>query len=177
MKSIDEIISKIHSKKSAFTVTGISMQYVAVCERECWFYLHGIKGNQSNVHLTVGDKIDKNSFNESESRIIDGMISPDIMDDGTVLEVKKSSDSIEGAKSQLLYYLWYFERFRDEQRDGVISIPRERKRISVDFGDEERSKVEDRIRRIWELWNKDSPPEFEEKPICKSCAYQDFCWG
>lgn len=171
-----EIVNKIHSKDTSFTVTGISIQYVSICERECWFYLNGIHADQNYISIVEGRNIEKESYEESETRIIDGRIAPDIMEDGKLLEIKRGSESITCAENQLLYYLWYFKKFKNDSRSGVIAIPKERKRVEVNLTNENKNKIENKIRRVWELWNKDEPPELEKKPVCSSCAYQDFCW-
>ena len=172
----DEIIGKIHSKASDFRVTGLAIQYVTVCEREAWFYLNGIDINRQQANIKHGSSIDENSYQDAETIIIDGLISPDILEDGTILEVKRSSDSQEGAESQLLYYLWYFKKFKNEERDGEIAVPKERKRISVELTRQKEKDIVQKIERLWKLWNMSAPPELEKKPYCKACAYQDFCW-
>lgn len=171
-----EIIEKIHSETSGFRVTGLAVQYAFMCEREAWFYLNGIDINREQSNISYGSMIDENTYGDSKKILIDGLISPDILEDGRVLEVKKSSISKDGAEKQLLYYLWYLEKFKDEKKDGVLAFPEERKRVEVELDDEKREELLVIIERLWELWNADSPPKFEKKPYCKACAYQDFCW-
>lgn len=175
-EKIETVIDEIRDPHSEFSITGILIQYVTICERECWFYLHGIHGDQGNTHLTVGRQIDKETYTDTETRIIDGTIAPDILEDGRIIEVKKGSASKEAAKYQLGFYLWYFETFKDDNREGVIAIPKEKERQSVDLTSDLREQIEEKMVRIWELWNQEDPPEFEEKPVCDSCAYKDFCW-
>lgn len=167
----------LHNKSSDFRVTGLAMQYVTVCEREAWFYLHGIDIDRDNPDIVKGNMIDESTYEgKTETIIIDGMIAPDIMDDGRVMEVKPSSTEHSAAEMQLLYYLWYLKEYKDDSREGVLLYPTEKKRETVILDDENEKRVVENINKLYELWASDTPPELEKKPICSSCAYQDFCW-
>lgn len=42
MVSKQDVFEKIPDPAESFTVTGLTIQYVTVCEREAWFYLKGV---------------------------------------------------------------------------------------------------------------------------------------
>lgn len=161
--------------RTEFKVTGISIQYATVCKRELWFYLHGVDINRDNPHIATGSDVDSRFYSDSESRIIDSMIAPDMLDDGRIVEVKPSSDNPESARNQLLFYLWYLEKFYDMETSGVLAYPTERKREEVILSEQNIEKVESLIQTVYNVFYMDSPPEFEKKPVCESCAYRDFC--
>lgn len=156
-------------------VTGVMMQYFEMCKRELWFVAHDIDIDRSNRHVMRGTRVDKQSYSEnSESIQIHGTIAPDLLDDGRIVEVKPSSGS-SGGKLQLLYYLWYFKHKLDIDTTGVLAVPRERVREQVELTPEAENRVETALFEIQEIINRESPPLYEEKPYCDSCAYRDFC--
>lgn len=159
-----------------FKVSGIAVQYATICERELWFYLHGVDINRDNAHISTGTSVD-NTYYEGKKNdfVLDSMISPDMLEDGRIVEIKPSSGKTDGPKMQLLYYLWYLDEFYNIQREGVLAYPTERKRENVKLTDKNKNKIEEIINRIYKVYNMKEPPEFVEKPICSSCAYKDFC--
>jgi len=170
-------VEKIHDKSSNFRITGVEMQYVAVCKREAWFYMNGILSKQTSPSIMRGKSIDENSYTEEDDILIDNLIRPDIIKDSDkIIETKPSSKLLIGAKMQLLYYLWYMEYFKQEQYTGEIAIPEEKRRQEVPLNTENKKELFDHMKQLHTLWKMDSPPEFEEKPYCDSCAYKEICW-
>ncbi len=160
-----------------FRVTGVMMQYYAVCERELWFYLQDISIDRDNEHIHHGTRVDESAFAESRESVNLGMIIPDLLEDGRVVEIKPSSDGPnDGRELQLYYYLWYFKHILGTEREGTLIYPTENKRETVTLTADIEKRVEDAIEDIYDLREQPSPPPLEEKPFCTACAYQDFCW-
>lgn len=89
-----------------FRVTGVMMQYYAVCKRELWFYLQDVSIDKSNTHIHHGTRVDEQTFDDDCESLRFGMIVPDLLEDGRVAEIKLSSDGLaEGGTLQLYYYL------------------------------------------------------------------------
>lgn len=166
------------ARSDDFHVTGVMMQYYEVCERELWFESRDIEIDRDNPSVVRGTHVDETAYDDKRRNLsIDGRISPDMLDDGRIVEVKPSSSLVEPARLQLLYYLWYLERVAGVEKDGVLAHPREKRRESVTLTPEATGRVEDAIRGIYDIVRQDSPPPAEEKPYCESCAYHDFCWS
>jgi CRISPR-associated exonuclease Cas4 len=160
-----------------FRVTGVMMQYYAVCKRELWFYLQDVDIDKENKHIHRGTRVDETAFAERRESVHLGMIVPDLLENGRVAEIKPSSDGPEaGRELQLYYYLWYFKHILGTEREGVLIYPTENKRETVTLTGSDEDRVEDVIEDIYELREQASPPPLEEKPFCTACAYQDFCW-
>lgn len=161
----------------AFRVTGVTMQYYAVCKRELWFYLQDVSIDRENEHIHRGTRVDETTFADSRESVNLGMIVPDLLENGRVAEIKPSSDGPgEGRELQLYYYLWYFKHVLDAEREGVLIYPTENKRETITLTESDENRVENVIRDVYELRERSSPPPLEEKPFCTACAYQDFCW-
>jgi CRISPR-associated exonuclease Cas4 len=158
-------------------ITGLMVQYYHVCERELWFMSRGLDIDRETTNIQRGNYVDENSYDDRrKSYQIDGRIQLDLLDSGDVMEVKVSSTLEKPARMQLLYYLWYLDEVLDIEKDGVLAYPKERKRENVELNDETRSEVEDTIRGIIDVVERDAPPALEKKPYCDACLYQDICW-
>nr|WP_254270591.1 CRISPR-associated protein Cas4 [Halorussus aquaticus] len=153
------------------------VQYYHVCERELWFMSRGLDIDRGTTNIQRGSYVDENSYDDRrKSYQINGRIQLDVLDSGDVMEVKVSSTLEKPARMQLLYYLWYLEEVLEIEKDGVLAYPKERKRESVELNDETRSEIEDTIRGIIRVVERDAPPALEKKPYCDACLYQDICW-
>lgn len=179
MEGLSELEKTVqNSSQTGFKVTGISMQYLHICKRELWFYMHGIDIDRENSEIVRGTSIDENSYKDkSETLMYDRMIAPDHTDNGKIVEVKPSSILEKASKRQLLYYLWYLDYFHDIQKEGILAIPEEKERFEVKLTEEKKESIKEDIEKIYEIYNKNDPPELDKKPYCDSCAYQDFCWS
>lgn len=124
-----------------------------------------------------GTHVDETSYDDRRrSYQINGRIQLDLLDSGDVMEVKVSSTLEKPARMQLLYYLWYLDEVLDIEKDGVLAYPQERKRETVELDQAARTEVEDTVRGIIEVVERDAPPELQKKPYCDACLYQDICW-
>lgn len=158
-------------------ITGLMVQYYHVCKRELWFMDRGIDIDRETTNIQRGTHVDETSYRDSrQSFMIDNRIQLDVLESGDVMEVKVSSALEKPARMQLLFYLWYLREIHDIHKEGVLAYPTERKRESVELGENETEAVEETIRGILEVTDRASPPELEKKPYCDSCLYQDICW-
>jgi CRISPR-associated exonuclease Cas4 len=158
-------------------ITGLTVQYYHVCKRELWFASRGLDIDRDAANIRRGTHVDETSYGDQrQSFLVNGRIALDMLDSGEVMEVKVSSTLETPARMQLLYYLWYLDRVLGIERDGVLAYPTERKREELTLTDENARAVEETIRGIVEIVERDSPPALEKKPYCDSCLYQDICW-
>jgi CRISPR-associated exonuclease Cas4 len=159
-----------------FRVTGVMVQYYFVCKRELWFESRDIEINRDNPNIARGTTVDESAYSEQRRNMHIGMISIDLLQDGRVIEVKPSSIQPEPSRMQLCYYLWYLKQIVDEEKEGVLAHPAERKREKVVLTEQREDKIEEAIRGIHDIITKNAPPPAERKPFCDACAYHDFCW-
>lgn len=166
------------SEELPFRLTGVMFQYYEVCERELWFLSRDVEIDRNTPAIVRGTGVDERAYEEKRRNLrVDGIIAIDVLDSGEVLEVKPSSAMTDPARLQLLYYLWYLDRVAGVEKTGVLAHPTEKKRETVELTSETIDEVESAIRGIHDIINRESPPPAEEKPVCESCAYHDFCWS
>jgi len=158
-------------------ITGLMIQYYHVCQRELWFMAHGIDIDRETTNIQRGTHVDETSYQDSrQSFMIDNRIQLDVLESGDIMEVKVSSTLEKPARMQLLFYLWFLDNVYDVDKDGVLAYPTERKRETIQLDAANVEAVENTIRGILDVVNRDAPPELDKKPYCDSCLYQDICW-
>ncbi len=153
------------------------VKYYHTCHRELWFYANKLDVDRSNTGIIHGSKIDNSTYTDGRRRVfIDGTIAIDILENGTLVEIKRSSALEEPGEWQLKFYLWYLENYKNLEVNGQLAYPKERKRKSIELTDEDREYIDKILPEIKEIIQQSVPPRPESKPICDSCAYYDFCW-
>lgn len=166
------------TRKLPFRLTGVMFQYYVVCERELWFLSRDIEIDRNNPAIVRGTDVDDRAYSDKRRNVrVDGMIAIDVLESGEIVEVKPSSSMTEPARLQLLFYLWYLDRVAGVEKTGVLAHPTEKRRETIELTPETSTEVESAIRNIHEITTAESPPPAEEKPVCDSCAYHDFCWS
>lgn len=180
--SIDPLDAFVATERDPHTdpthrITGLMVQYYAVCKRELWFMSRGVDIDRGAANIRRGTRVDETSYRDNRKSFqINGRIALDVLDSGDVMEVKISSKMDDSARLQLLYYLWYLDEILDIEREGVLAYPRERKREQVTLTPDNRRHIEDVLRGVIEVLERDVPPTLEKKPVCEACLYQDLCW-
>jgi CRISPR-associated exonuclease Cas4 len=135
---------------------------------------------QENPFLVVGRFIHQNSYQEKGEKEIElpGAKIDVIWKEGEVTivgEIKKSSRSFQGAKLQLLFYLKLLSE-RGVKAVGSIMVPLEKKTLTIEWNEENRTELNAVIGRLKTLAESEAPtPEW--KSVCSKCGFGDFCWS
>lgn len=161
-------------------VNGTLVWYYFICKREVWLMSHSLEPDQDNSNIDLGRFIHENSYSRKKKEISIGNIRVDVLSkrDGYVIlgEVKKSSKFQESAKMQLAYYLLELKRNGIEGK-GTLMFPKEKKNIEITLTEELEKQLEDIEKEIVQLILEDKPREVIKTPVCKTCAYSEFCWS
>lgn len=166
-------------------ITGTHIAYYFICARKLWFFCKGIQCEHESDAVRLGKHIHENSYNRNEKEIaIDGVIVVDWIDheQKIVHEVKKSDKMEESHIWQLKYYLWYLRNkglsLNAEVYTGELNYPKLNKIKEVTLSDKDIITIEKtilpNIENIVQL--KKSPAVVAWK-VCKSCSYNEFCYG
>lgn len=158
-------------------IGGLMIQYYVICPRKVWFYVNRAGPKTMNRRVNDGKRIDESTYQSAEKHVyIDGRIAIDILSNGRVVEVKRSSDREDASTAQIEYYLWYLQELKEVETTGVIRYPTERRKKKVELTDEKKRKIDELIENVFEVGVRDSPPKAEKKAACDNCAYHDMCW-
>lgn len=93
-------------------------------------------------------------------------------------EVKRSKKMQDAHLYQLLYYMYFLRRnYGVNVSHGVLHYPLLKQNLDVPLSEDRIKQVEEAIRGIASVNAEPRPPEAVMKGYCRSCAYQDLCWG
>jgi len=160
--------------------TGTQVNYYAVCHRKLWLYSHRLELEKASDKVALGALLHETAYSRMPRReaLIDSLIKVDILEGGgRVLEVKYSQKMVEAARLQVLYYLYYLKRKGLTGLVGELRFPRQRRREEVHLTAEGEREVEEALRGIEQVIALAAPPQAERTPVCRRCAYAEFCWG
>jgi len=182
-------------------ITGTHIAYYFICARKLWFFCKGIRCEHESDAVRLGKHIHETSYKRKKKEIsIDGVIVVDWIDhDKKVIHEVKKSDKMEHSHTwQLKYYMWYLEQkgldvaepeedltgfqnlsgLEPEGYTGELNYPRLNKKKQVLLTNEDRRKLEDEILpAIKQISQLSKPPPTIEWKVCKSCSYNELCYG
>jgi len=149
-----------------------------VCKREAWLYYHHVNPAQEHELLLLGRLVHETSYQRARREIfVDQLLKIDLLRGELVAEVKRSSKHKEAAKLQLAYYLFYLKREKGIEMEGLLLFPRERRTERVILSADLEAHVEQILDGMKPILTSDCPPPAVKIPYCRSCSFQEFCWG
>lgn len=158
-------------------ITGLMIYYYFVCKRKLWLSSKNISMEQDNENVAIGRFIDENSYVKNRKHImINNEINIDFIESKNIIhEIKKSRKIEQASIWQVKYYLYYLKKKGVDNIKAKIDYPLLKKAINVELTLEDENILERTIKDIDKILSEKSPPEFKNKNICKSCAFEDLC--
>jgi len=161
-------------------ITGTLIWYYFICRREVWLIAHQLEAHQDNPFLELGRFLHEQSYARDRKRIRLENIEIDIVkqegDQLIVAEVKKSSRFEKSATMQLLFYLRMLKKY-GIHAEGELRFPKEKKRVKVSLNDAMLRELEAAEVEIRNIIQTPKPPPAQKIPMCRNCAYREFCWA
>lgn len=159
-------------------ITGVMIYYYFVCKRKLWYFSHKINMEAENENVMLGKLLDENSYKRDDKHInIDNVINIDFLREHQELHEVKKSKAIEDAGVwQVKYYLFYLKERGVEGLKARIDYPLLKKNLVIELTEADCDKLRKIILDIEVIMEEEVPPVFEEKRICKKCAYFDLCF-
>ncbi|MCS6962157.1 MAG: CRISPR-associated protein Cas4 [Deltaproteobacteria bacterium] len=161
--------------------SGLIYLYYVVCKRKLWLFYNGIQFAKYSDHVIQGKALTLTSLANKRKEIrLNEQIVLDRIDlkTKTIIEIKKSNISLEAHKLQVLYYLYYLDQLGLTGFTGVISYPRQFKRVKVGpITDDDKIKIEQIQEEIDEIVRQPMPPRAVRIKVCKGCSHFEFCWA
>ncbi len=158
-------------------INGTMIWYSQICERQVWLIGHSIEPFQEHERLEYGRTIHELFYERyTKEMLIDSVIKVDVVKrKGMVAEVKASSKNLDGARAQLLYYLYYLKKEKGVVAVGQILVPTEKRIINIELTPENEREIENILRRIEHIISLSRPPEPVKIFYCRNCAYKEMC--
>jgi len=162
---------------SALKVQAIKVNYYYVCKRKLWLFDKGISMERESDAVLEGKVLHQSAYPQEENRevMVDDLLKIDIMDDGYIRDIKKSSKMQKCDIMQIAYYLFYLKQMGVEKR-GTINYVKERRIEEIELNDELEAEIENALLNIRDILKLSRPPYREKLPYCKKCAYYAFCY-
>lgn len=150
------------------------------CKREAWLMSRRMIPEQDGTLMTLGRILHENSYDyHGEKDIQIENIKLDLVEEKRgktiVSEIKKSRYSLDGAKYQLLYYLYRLKQLGIEA-EGQLLVPVEKKKIEISLDTESEEKIKNICEEIQQIVDGQIPEIDRNQTSCKSCAYYTYCW-
>jgi CRISPR-associated exonuclease Cas4 len=132
---------------------------------------------QNSDRVLEGKLLHESAYPKVKNRNIqiDDFLNVDIMENGTIREIKISSKMEKASKMQLLYYLYCFKKSGVEKK-GIINYVLEKKKELVELTKEYEQELCDTLDEIQKITESSKPPELEKLKYCVKCAYYEFCF-
>ena len=167
--------------ENEFNLTGTLIWYYYCCPREVWLMVHQINPDEDDANMDLGRFIHENTYDRDKQKEISiGHIKLDIVrqdKDGLVIgEVKKSSKYLQSARMQLAFYLRELKG-RGIDAKGELLFPKEKRKEEVELTPELERELDLAAMEIERIAQEDTPPLLRKIPLCRNCAYKEFCWA
>ncbi len=173
MRGVGSLLSEVR-------ITGTLIWYYVVCPRETWLMSRQLTPDEDDDNIRIGRIVHEYSYPRvrKEVSFSGGTLDFVRSQDGSLVisEVKKSSRHEASARMQLLFYLYELRREGVNAR-GELHFPEERRVREVELGETEGQEVEQTIRAVEAVVRQSAPPPPKRIPVCRTCAYAEFCWS
>ncbi|AEV69183.1 CRISPR-associated protein Cas4 [Acetivibrio clariflavus] len=160
-----------------YKTQGVKVNYYYICKRKLWLYSKGIKMEQLSDRVLSGKVLHETAYSRQKSReiLIDDLLKLDFVEGDFVREIKLTSKMQDSDKMQLLYYLYYLKK-KGIEKKGILNYVKEKKQEVIELNEGDETEIEKALVEIKTICNMEKPPPLEKKPICKKCAYYEFCF-
>lgn len=161
-------------------INGTLINYYFHCHRQC--YLHGNRINfeDNSEQVKIGKALHKvRAKGKENTEIAIENIRLDKLTKDYLIEVKKSDADVNAATWQLLYYLSVLKGKGIERKGRLEFIEKnkgDKKVIYLELSKENEEELVVYIENIQKLLMQDEIPKCTYRPICKKCAYYEYCF-
>lgn len=163
------------------TITATLVAYYHICHRKVWLHAHQIQMESGSEAVAEGKLIGETTYADRPGRYtevaLEG-IKIDFYDPktGVIHEVKKTQKMEAAHIAQLKYYLYKLEQNGILANYGLLEYPKTRETKRVELSDEDRTQIPLWEADIGRIIGAESCPAVIHKPVCKQCAFYEFCY-
>lgn len=164
------------------TTTGTHIAYLHLCHRKLWLFHHSIQMEQESELVAEGKLIGETTYQHRAERWQELQwegIRIDHYDavQHIVREVKKSNKKEEAHIAQVKYYLYVLRRNGVPAVKGIVEYPKLKLTEEVLLEASETATIEQWEQTVQAIVQRESCPPTINKPMCKKCAYYEFCYA
>ncbi len=159
-------------------ITGTTVHYYVTCKREAWLYAHKISADQTDENILMGKVLAEIKEKDLHQFPFSNLKFDKIGKQRghyLVTEYKKSLKNVEGARAQLLFYMYLLKRnLKLKKIDGKIISGK--KAVFVEGSEENFERMEALLQEICTFLSISKPPPPERIVFCESCGYRYYCF-
>jgi len=159
-------------------LTGTIVNYYTHCQRQCWLFYHRLNLEDNSEDVRIGKILHELKSEGKEEIALDG-IKLDKLTAEYVTEIKKSDADLAAAKAQLEFYLVVLYDKGIIRKGRLVCLEKNKQSKSVHtlmLTEEEIKERKAHYRQIEDFLEQELPPPPVKKPICKKCAYYEYCF-
>ena len=158
-------------------LNGTLIHYYVTCKREAWLYSRRIHADQWDENILMGKALAEIKEEQLHDFPFSNLKFDKIGKERghyVVTEYKKSMSNPNGAKMQLLFYMWQLKTsLKLKQINGKVISGRTV--IFVEGNEENMRMIEELMVEVSAFLSQAMPPPFKEIKFCKGCGYRDYC--
>ena len=159
-------------------INGTLIHYYATCKREAWLFSRKISADQWDENILMGKALAEIKEEQLHDFPFSNLKFDKIGKERghyMVTEYKKSMSNPDGAKMQLLFYMW---QLKTSLKLKVINgkVISGRTVIFVEGNETNMKMIEELIDEVSQFLEQPTPPPFEKIKFCKGCGYRDYCY-
>jgi len=162
-------------------MTGTHIAYFHLCHRKLWLFHNSIQMEHTSELVAEGKFIGETSYPQRAERWQEIQIEGIKIDhydavQHIVREVKKSNKKEEAHIAQVKYYLHVLRRNGIAATKAILEYPKLRITEEVTLTPEDAAEVTQWEQEVEAIISREVCPLVINKPMCKKCAYYDFCY-
>lgn len=159
-------------------INGTLINYYVTCKREAWLYSRKISANQNDENILMGKALAQLKEENLQEFPFSNLKFDRIGKQRghyLITEYKKSMKNPNGAKIQLLFYMYLL---KNSLKLKVINgkVISGKKVIYVEGSPQNFEELEKLLSEIKYFLQTLSPPQPKKIVFCKSCGYRDYCF-
>ncbi len=160
-------------------ITGTLIHYYVTCKREAWLYSRKIHADQWDENIKMGKALAEIKEEQLHDFPFSNLKFDKIGKERghyTVTEYKKSMSNQEGAKMQLLFYMWQLKTSLKLKVINGKVVSGRTTHFFIEGNEANMKMMEELIEEIIQFLEQPTPPPFKEIKFCKGCGYRDYCY-
>lgn len=161
-------------------INGTLINYYFHCQRQCYLHANRLNFEDNSEEVRIGKVL--HEINEEKSKkgevAIDN-IKIDKLTKNYLVEVKKSDSDVKSVKWQVLLYLYKLKQKGIHKKGKIEFIEKRKQDKKVHFVELDETSEKELLKvleKITSLINQALPPQQALLPMCKKCAYYEYCF-
>lgn len=179
--AVIDVSQSLHHQRAleeALNFTGTQVNYYFICKRKLWLFSHGLEMEETSDLVLLGKLLHERGYARRVKEVQVGRIKIDFVASGCEIhEVKRSRRAEDAHLYQLLYYLYYLDRYAGVKGKGTLHYPLLRRTVKVELTEDRTKRIESILQEMSGILSEPKPPQPVKIPYCRRCSYVELCWG